>query len=124
MDDDLKIISEEQNHLVLERGDRPLKIEKIFNKTRFTLYIRNSTDIEEMTKLSIEYLKPNATYGVYCKKQGMLEGEYLTSFKNFKNIISGNFSSIKFKRYKTLALNIQDVDEQTNVINSYHIGKT
>ncbi|XP_039293950.1 uncharacterized protein LOC120353595 [Nilaparvata lugens] len=122
--DDDKILNVEHNQLVLERGDQPPRLIKIFDKNRLIIYFRNANDYDDMKDKCIEYLKPNTKYGVFCSRAGALYDEYERIFNNFKNVLLETFDSIKLKRYKRMNLDVTQNDEQNQVISNYHEGKT
>lgn len=107
--DDSKMINTEQNQLILKRGNQKPVVQKLFGKTRITLFITHSNDKKQMKLCMTEFLKPYTTYGLHCFTEGLLKDE---------NILTENFETININ------FDMLTPNEQKEIVQNYHVGKT
>lgn len=119
-----KPINIEKFQIFIQRGKKLIRVEKLFNKTRF--YIETAYPwSNDLNDILLEIIKPNTTYGVFCEPNiETVRSEFEGIFLKLSQTIQENYPSVKIKRYKKKCLDITNQDQQLDIINSYHLGKT
>lgn len=119
-----KPVNVEKNQLFIQRGGKKITFEKPFGKNKYTLETAYpwTNDLEEILT---ETFKPNTTYGIYCEPSiETIRDEFEGIFRKISQLTEEKFPTVKLKRYNKHCLDITHNDQQTELIENYHVGKT
>lgn len=97
----------------------PLAVTRLFgnSKIRYTVQISEENHVEEIKDFLKEYIVPNVNYSCTFSTDKMYE--------QFSNVVQLHFNdSFKFKKCNKTLTDIEDPDQQTNIVQNYHEGKT
>jgi len=122
-----KFLNVENHQIVIDRGNpKQNNIIKVHGtKTRIHIF-SNHPISQDLFRSCYEFLQPNTTYGVYCSNKSMsIKNEILDKlYMAFQNVIEIEFPNIKIKRYFQIVEDVENANEQKEIINNQHLGKT
>lgn len=120
-----QLINTEQNQILLNISHQQTRLEKVFGKQRLHFNVPKNYSFDNLDKVIQEFLKPKTKYGLICQsKVKLLSSKYEKLLNDFVSIIRTNYQDIHLVIYKKLNLDICDKNEQTDIIQTYHLGKT